>query len=625
MQPLSAVIIARNEADRIEDAIRSVQFADEVLVVDSGSDDETVQRAEALGARVIQTDWPGHVAQKQRAMNWARHDWVLSLDADERVSQTLAAAVRTVLSSSPAVYGFWVNRRNHYLGRRLRAGGWYPDRRLRLVRRGRARWVGTDPHDWLVVDGDTGRLSGDLDHHPYRDLSEHLATLDRYSKRFVEVTDRRAHVWDVLFRPIWAFLRGYVFLAGFIDGVRGLMVAGLSAFHVGLKWGRLYLSQHSRDSKQNFESPLTFPEREHLAVALVLRRYRIGGGTGGYAVNLTKALIEAGHVVHVLCIECSSDEDLPSAEEGLILHRLSVPRLGGMWTMLLFAAVARRRLKRILPDVAIGLGRVPGLEIYRAGGGCHDAYLDTVPGWWLSIRQHVERWIDRASVLSARRVIANAPRPRSELVSRYGADPDRVVVIPNGVDTGRFRPNIDACEQVRQALQVTPDHRLVVFLGSGFVRKGLDRALETVAELERVVLVVVGGDGRQARYEALAKRLGVKAHFVGASSDPERYLAAADLMLLPTRYDAAANAVLEAMACGVPVVTTATNGAHAFLPETWMTADSAEDVAGLVHASQRALDTQGLGERCRAVAEEMTPQKNRDAVLAVVEGLRGAG
>jgi UDP-glucose:(heptosyl)LPS alpha-1,3-glucosyltransferase len=296
-----------------------------------------------------------------------------------------------------------------------------------------------------------------------------------------------------------------------------------------------------------------------------------------------------------------------------------------MWTMLTFAAVAKRRLRQIVPDVAIGLGRVPGLEIYRAGGGCHDAYLDTVPRWWLSIRQHVERWIDRASVLSAKRVITNAPRPRLELVERYGADPERVVVIPNGVDAHRFQPDAAVRAEVREALGVQSGRRLVVFLGSGFVRKGLDRALETVAQLEDVELAVIGADGRQSRFEMQAAHLGVTAHFVGAHSRPERFLAAADLMLLPTRYDAAANAVLEAMACGVPVITTATNGAHAFLPEHWMTVSSAEDVPGLVAASGRALDTEGLGARCRQVALEMTPEKNRDAVLAVVEALRGTG
>jgi len=237
------VIIARDEADRLPAAIRSVAFAEEVLVLDSGSSDATMEVARRLGARVVETDWPGHVAQKNRGLGMASHDWVLSIDADERVSPALAAAVRAVLEREPEQAGFAVSRRNFYLGRALRAGGWYPDRRLRLVRRRRARWRGQDPHDLLAVEGPTGCLQGDLLHHPYRDLGEHLSTIDRYSRRFVEVSEARARWYDLALRPPWRFARGYLLQAGFLDGVRGLMVAVLGAVHCLLKWGRLYLAQ----------------------------------------------------------------------------------------------------------------------------------------------------------------------------------------------------------------------------------------------------------------------------------------------------------------------------------------------------------------------------------------------
>ncbi len=249
MPPLSVVIIARDEADRLPEAIRSVGFADEILVLDSGSADDTVAVARALGVRVIETDWPGHVAQKNRGLRDAEHAWVLSIDADERVSPALAASIIAVMAQEPAMAGFEIPRRNHYLGHPLRAGGWYPDRRLRLVRRDTARWVGVDPHDRLEVDGPTARLDGDLDHHPYRDAAEHVATIDRYTRRFVEVTDARACWWDVALRPPWRFVRGYLLQGGFVDGGAGLRVAWMGARYTALKWRRLWQAQR-RDGSQ---------------------------------------------------------------------------------------------------------------------------------------------------------------------------------------------------------------------------------------------------------------------------------------------------------------------------------------------------------------------------------------
>jgi len=248
MPPLTVVIIARDEVDRLPAAVGSVSFADEVLVLDSGSTDGTVAVARQLGARVVQTDWPGHVAQKNRGLQQATHPWVLSIDADERVSPALAHAIQAALEAEPTVDGFEVARRNHYLGQPLRAGGWYPDRRLRLVRRVAARWVGVDPHDRLEVQGSTARLAGDLDHHPYRNLGEHYATIDRYTRRFVQVTQARARWWDIAVRPPWRFLRGYLLQAGFVDGRAGWRVACMGARYTATKWYRLWSQQ--RDGSQ---------------------------------------------------------------------------------------------------------------------------------------------------------------------------------------------------------------------------------------------------------------------------------------------------------------------------------------------------------------------------------------
>lgn len=234
---LSGCIIARDEADRIARAVASLAFCDEVVVLDSGSTDGTDRIAEEAGARVVRTDWPGHVAQKNRALEACRGEWVLSIDADEWVPPALSAEILRFLDAPTAVAAS-VPRRNHYLGAPLAHGRWYPDRRVRLVRREGARWVGDDPHDRLDAGGPAAALRADLDHAPYRSLGEHLATIDRYTA----VAARRARpgwvVADLFVRPLWAFVRAYVLEQGFRDGLRGLVVAVLGGVYVLLKYAR---------------------------------------------------------------------------------------------------------------------------------------------------------------------------------------------------------------------------------------------------------------------------------------------------------------------------------------------------------------------------------------------------
>ncbi len=233
---LSGCIIARDEIDRIERAIQSLGFCDEVVVLDSGSTDGTAERAEALGARVLRVDWPGHVAQKNRGLAASRGEWVLSIDADEWVPEALAAEILAFLDAPPTT-GASMPRRNFWLGTPLRHGRWYPDRRVRLARREGARWTGLNPHDQLDA-GTITALQQDLQHAPYRTLGEHLATIDRYTA----IAARTARVglapFDLGVRPLWHFFRGYVLGQGFRDGLPGFVVAVLGALYVILKYAR---------------------------------------------------------------------------------------------------------------------------------------------------------------------------------------------------------------------------------------------------------------------------------------------------------------------------------------------------------------------------------------------------
>lgn len=241
--PISLVVIAQDESDRIADCLRSAEFCADRFVLDGGSRDDTVAIARAAGARAEFRRFDGFVSQKSAALERALQPWVLSLDADERVSPRLAAEIRALFAAGePACDGYEFPRLSHHLGRWIRHGGWYPDRKLRLFRRGRGRIAGRDPHDRVEVDGRIGRLRGDLLHHPYRSLEQHLARMERYTTiaaAELHAAGRGAATLHWLLRPPLAFLRAYFLRAGFLDGGAGLRLAVLEARYQRLRFAKL--------------------------------------------------------------------------------------------------------------------------------------------------------------------------------------------------------------------------------------------------------------------------------------------------------------------------------------------------------------------------------------------------
>jgi glycosyltransferase involved in cell wall biosynthesis len=240
---ISACIITLDEEDNIRDCIESVAFCDEVVVVDSGSNDRTREIAAELGARVIQKDWPGHIEQKNFAIDAATNDWVLCIDADERVSPELRGSLdRLFAAGEPPLLGYACNRRTRYLGRWIYHSGWYPDRKLRLFRKSRGRWGGVNPHDHVKIDGPQGRLDGDLLHLSYRDVSDHLKTIDflsTISAREKWKKRQRLPVLQLVFGPPLKFLKAYVLKLGFLDGLPGFAIAVLGSYFVFLKYLKL--------------------------------------------------------------------------------------------------------------------------------------------------------------------------------------------------------------------------------------------------------------------------------------------------------------------------------------------------------------------------------------------------
>jgi glycosyltransferase involved in cell wall biosynthesis len=242
---LSACIITYNEADRIAACLAAVRFCDEIIVVDSHSGDDTRRIAAACGARVIERDWPGYRSQKQFAIEAASHDWVLCVDADERVSGALRAEIEQLRSMGFAGHAGWsIPRITEYFGRFLRHGNTYPDRLVRLFDRRCGRWAGEEIHENTRVNGRIGRLHGHLEHHPYRSLGDHQRRMARYAELMgaaLFARGRRCGLTRVLLNPQWRFLRGYLLRLGFLDGWRGLVFACVEANYVRRKYLQLYL------------------------------------------------------------------------------------------------------------------------------------------------------------------------------------------------------------------------------------------------------------------------------------------------------------------------------------------------------------------------------------------------
>jgi len=244
---VTVTVITRDEAANIAAALESVSWADEIVVVDSGSTDDTVAIARPLATRVEVRDWPGYSAQKNYAAEVASNDWILSIDADERVTPDLAAEIRGVLTGTPSSPGYRVPRVAWYLGRWIRSTDWYPDYQLRLYDRRAGRWNGRRVHESIALQGTPGQLRHELQHYAYRDLSHHLATIDRYTTLAAEqwlAEGRTTNGFELYIHPRLAFVRNYLLRGGIRDGAPGLLISRLNAYYVFLKLAKLWELQH---------------------------------------------------------------------------------------------------------------------------------------------------------------------------------------------------------------------------------------------------------------------------------------------------------------------------------------------------------------------------------------------
>lgn len=335
-----------------------------------------------------------------------------------------------------------------------------------------------------------------------------------------------------------------------------------------------------------------------MKIALVHRRFTTNGGTERYLVGFARFLVAQGHEVHVLCHEVRPDLRSEPGVTFVHLPMLRPAKLLSLW-------VSAGRATRDYP-VVMGFGRTPGHHLYRAGGGSHADYLRRMfpVRRWLNPTDWLETALDRRAARSARIAMANSELGARGLREDYGVT--RVEVVYNGVDSGRFRPDATARASIRTELGAQGP--VAVFLGNGYARKGLDVAIAALPA--GWTLWVVGHDPPWPAPPSV--------RFLGGAREPERMLQGADVMVLPTRYDPFANACLEAMACGLPVLTTSSNGAAEVLPEPWLVCDGVDATRiGFARLADPATRV-AVGAACRIVAESLPRERNYARTLALL-------
>lgn len=242
---ITSVVITKNEASNIVDCLKSVQWADELIVVDAESRDKTVELARAFGAKVCVRPWPGFGLQKNFGMAQASSDWILILDADERVTEELREEVRICLEQwkpgAPVAYR--IPRRNFFYGAWVRGGGVYPDYQVRLFRRGLAQYNDVAVHENLIVEGEVGTLAGHLDHYTERRIQDHFKKFGLYTTLAAQEKSKRVRSvrWsDLIFRPLVVLVKTYVLKQGYRDGVRGLIVCVFASMYTFVKYAKLW-------------------------------------------------------------------------------------------------------------------------------------------------------------------------------------------------------------------------------------------------------------------------------------------------------------------------------------------------------------------------------------------------
>lgn len=245
---ISVIIITHNEEKNILSCLEGVKWADEIVVIDAFSHDNTKKLVEDFGAKILQIEWQGYGKQKNYALGCASMDWILSLDADERVTPELAKEIQEVVQNS-TIDGYQICRKAYFLGKWIRHSGWYPDYCLRLFRRGKGVFAEKQVHEYVELIGRIGQLKGTMLHYTDNDLTHYLTKLGRYTTLAADeliAKGKKASLGDLITRPLFIFFKMYILKKGFLDGMHGFVLAVLSSFYVFVKYAKLWEKERAK-------------------------------------------------------------------------------------------------------------------------------------------------------------------------------------------------------------------------------------------------------------------------------------------------------------------------------------------------------------------------------------------
>ena len=625
------VLITRDEAARIRACLDSVRWAEEIVVVDQRSRDDTAAICRGYGARVIERDMAaGFGEQKSFALAQATHPWVLSLDADEEVSPALRRAIEAAVAAPGPCVGFRVPRLTSYLGRFIRHCGWYPSPVLRLFRRDRGRFTDALVHEEVVVDGPVGTLAEDLLHRSYDSIADHVRKLllyTAYDARMLHLGGARlgplSALWTLVLKPAAVFLRKLVLQQGFREGWHGFVLSAMAALVVFVNAVRLaeltdWLGRPPAGGAAPGEPPTVllvanFAERVGggeesllaLAAALDRSRVRVVGAVtaeGGVAARLRALQVPVGVV------------PLPS------VRPWTVPGMALAWW----------RLRRLLVRQRVALVHAHGSRgaLYA---GLAALGLGVPLVWHVRIDEPDPR-LDPLLARLASAIVANSAATAARLAAVPVAA-GKLATVSNGVDLGRFVPG-PPDPALRARLGLDPALPLVGFFGRLEHGKGVDVLLEAAARVHTklpAAFLVVGegplGEGLAAR----AAAEGLPVHFAGRRDDVADLMRLCAVVVLPSRREAFGRVLVEAMATGVPVVATAVGG----IPEvcvdgvTGLLVPPGDPEALAVAIALTLTDRAATAERVAAAAADVRRRFDLAAhaagVQAVYARLLGAG
>ncbi|WP_320412813.1 glycosyltransferase [Candidatus Vallotia cooleyia] len=536
------IIITLNESHDIKACLSSVQgLANEIVVLDAGSTDATVKICKCFGARVVITNWPGFGPQKNRALSLATHPWVLSLDADERVTPYLKESIEAVLSgrSLPRYMAYAISRYSQFCGRWVKHSGWSPDWVVRLFRRKAARFSNHVVHERLIIEGHTGRLDGQLLHYSYRSSEEVEKKTLAYARAGAWMLREQTHkiiALPLLMRSSFAFIRTFILQAGFLDGFTGLRIAQMNARATFLKY---YYARRATPS--DCEDSGTINTWKGLRIGLSCQTLGHAGGFERYARDIIGAMAEVG--VRPIVFTRKLDKTL---SEYRLVDAQAI-RVNWLPRALRDAAFSwRLRARRIhsRADIVIACNRVDSADIVICGG--------THPGA-LRYGRNKPKWNDRWQIKLERRIyhnagiiIAHSKMMAQEVHQYFDITPDKIRVIYPPVRSDRFVPM--APEQrnaMRAQLGIPVGHAAFVFVAN--TGKGFDLLHEHFKVTDEPVCLLVTG--------RLIASSSPRIVSLGYRTDMQYVFGAADFTIVPAPYEPFGLVGVESILCGTPVLT----------------------------------------------------------------------